>query len=1162
MKQKKQNKVSISTMRIAAMLVCLLMLLCQTIGQGIVAPVIAQADEELEGETMVRTSFAPGMVLHMGDRFRLEQEYTSRTPTGRVTLPVDTDIEVVSCVTEKSRLGFQIGDSVYGIMTDNSYNGIDLDTVSIGYISGNLLICFQNKTYTSNVSTVYAGDILLKGSYASMQVNCGEEVKYISQMDGEGTIKFHDNSTMSLPEGYNAWYIANCKNSVYTLEPYYFGHLFQVTVPEGTLVEGTVDGQVNIGESIVLKSRKLYCVIDGDNIRTVAEMTRDEYGYYCCTIDRVLNDITVEYRNVVRTLDELLTAQKGDFFIPSEDFSIETADGEGNVAKVGVDGCIRTWEENGEQKTIFAETSWKNNGTWTQASANGYMGHIQFHADGTIDGTYNGVAETNVPALDKDTPTNGWVVKWPLQKSSTYLAGNGEYVNRYSFHLYGAAYEEAFPQFFAGKVLHSGDTMRLDGPLVYYDVNMWPPVELPAGTEVTFVAPIETENGMYPCGFTYDGQQSIMSPYNSIPPYYENPVYTFLDSLVITGGRAINDTGYYINELRWNVVFGKDMEFDCYCIGDVFTSAPGGSMFESEKQFVVGGNQVIAVWGIDENGNFIDADHQIVYPSDQNNAWRITGNTKVNDRTYFTLEPYQFSADLNVTVGEGIESIGVENGTVPAFSSVTFKSKEMMRIKHNGRIVDIRRMTKDADGYYIAEVPAVVTDVIAEPISVITSKDGLRTAQQGDIFMPVADEDITEEDTWFSSFCVSLAQHEYIYNGEMDGHYNGEDSAWNFRLGMDNVLHIHADSSFDFLQDWDESEPSNDHISPSAVQGQRSNCWLITNMYDAGLGPEPRYYFEMSGFDAPYQYQEAVAPTCTEDGSIAHWNDLAGRYFADDAGAEPLASITDPATGHDYQAEYIWTKSKNTYTCTAKVTCSHEDMDAEYVDLDVVKEGNTYTAAGQFGQMTLGDIYVVEIPFYQIAVENGIFKQWEETTVNVEQETKVTVCANEPAAGYYFTGWYANDGQEETLVSRNETYTFFAEKDVTLVAKYEEEEPVFDENDVTSNVTYKRMVKTANKDTLLTISSYGVSNEQYAIKRTGYIYAAGEWTNETLTLETEGVKNKYMDCNAYNAYFTFNLNLEKAAIATIRPYYIVYNWDTGEDEQIVYGDAYITMPNR
>ena len=48
-------------------------------------------------------------------------------------------------------------------------------------------------------------------------------------------------------------------------------------------------------------------------------------------------------------------------------------------------------------------------------------------------------------------------------------------------------------------------------------------------------------------------------------------------------------------------------------------------------------------------------------------------------------------------------------------------------------------------------------------------------------------------------------------------------------------------------------------------------------------------------------YVPAVAPTCTADGSIAHYEcALCGNYFSDSQGETPLASIVDAALGHDF----------------------------------------------------------------------------------------------------------------------------------------------------------------------------------------------------------------------------------------------------------------------
>ena len=1135
-----------------------------SVSQRVFPQMVAMADETEE-----ITQVSVGTVLKNGDRLKLDQEYHFYTlNSGEVTIPANTEVRVVPYTEAEHALGFQIGDSVYGIQTNSSSSStsILLDSISIGYISGDTLIFFDNQIYTNYVSNVYVGDGILKGVSGYIPVLDGETVKYVRQVDDAGTIVFSDDSTMPLPEGnYNGWKVVRKENNAFILEPCYFEKEFSISVPEGLIVEGADGNTANLGDSVVLKSKNLYCVLDGTQTKTVSNMTRDADGYYCYTVNRVLNDISAEYRTVVRTKEELLHARIGDYFIPSASFSIDCADGEGNIYCVLVDGCIRTWEKDGTTSTIFAEQNRYRGGEWTRASANGYRGHIQFNEDATIQGTYEAADDTNIPAVDLNTPVNGWVVKQSVYKRGAYSDGNGGMINRYAFSLYGAEYTEPEPepQFFTGKVLHVGEMVQLEETLRYTDPDgYW--VSIPAGTEVTFGE--NTDSNYFWCryAFEYNGGVYPISSDSIVTPYFENPTYLDTGTVVISGS-PYGDNGFSISQLRQNVVFGKNLESYEYYNGDVLAGVAAGSMFNAEKLFVMNGNQTVSAWGIDENGNLIDANHEIVYASDQNNAWRITAYEVVDGTGMFTVEPYQFSAFLNVSAEEGIEVIGAENGTVPAFGSVTFQSKEPMCVEYDGRFYDIREMTVDADGYYVIEFPTVVKDISARQSTVITSKAGLEFAKAGDIFMPTVDEEITAEDTYLDQFMVGYAMHEYEVIGEDSGtSYDDGHSKSGVTRGYDDILYVYSDGSLEYTDEFYGGIRVVHRYYPATSENHRSNSWIIVSVRESTWNGDQScvYKIDLEGYDAPYAYHAPVAPTCTEDGTIEYWEDMAGRYFADDAGESLLTSVVDPATGHDYEAEYVWTKSNDTYYCTAKLACSHDDTHVEYVDLDVVQEGNTYTATGQFGELALSDTYVVEIPSYNITVQNGTFKQWEGTTVTVEQDTKVTVCANEPEAGKYFAGWYVNDGAGETLVSKNTTYTFFAEKDVTLVAKYEEEAPVFDANDVTGDVNWTRSVKTAEKDVIQTTESYSVSNGNYAIKRVGYIYAAGEWTNDTLTLEAAGVKNKYMDCNAYNAYYTFNLNLGKAAIATLRPYYIVYNWKTGQEEQIVYGDVVVSTPNR
>ena len=1119
-------------------------------------------------ETEYVTEITKGTVLKIGDKLKLNQSYRIQAMGGLVTLPVDTEVEVLANSDPDYAISMKIGDSVYDVYTASFGTGFFLNSVCMRDFNGEDVLCFsKNQLYLSSAASLEPGDGLLKGASGNVYVQDDEQAKMVRSIDLSGTILFYDGTAKPLPEGrYNGWRIAEKDNYVYTVEPYFYEIPFQITVPEGMIVEGCDGNTANIGDTITFKSKKLYCV-SADTNKTVADMVRDDEGYYCCTINRVIGEVSAAYRKVVTTKEELLQAEMGDFFTPSEGLEIVCASGENQFYSIFVDGCIRTWEENGETKTIFAEKDRKNGGEWTRSSANGYQESLRFNGDGTIQAVYNGVAETSMPAINLSTPGNGWVVKKPLYYRNSYTDANGNKINRYSISLYGAEYtpEAVVPAIGIGTVLHTGDTFTLTGELDYPERFDFLKNSIPAGTEVTFAKNTDPDYFWCPYAWVYSGVVSPIAVNAIQTPEYETPV-CMLDTLVVSGGTPLEDTGFNLQTLRRNVVFGKRIETDAFYTGDVLAGVAGDSMFDRELQFQMEDGQIIAAWGIDAAGNWINADHQIVYPSQGQNAWQITGQETIENSRVFAVVPYTFAQQFAVTAGEGIEVTGTDNGTIPAFGSLTFRSKRPMRVEYQNKVIDIRDMLYDADGYYTLEIPAVTNPVLVESAAVITDKEGLRNAKEGDLFMPTEDFTITEADTWFDQFMVSLCIYEYEVAGGQGGVvYDQKDADNGVIRGIGGVMHVYTDGSVGYTETEYDGTVVTRRFYPATAEDHKSNCWIIDSIHDQNWSSDPGnvcYTMKLYGIDTPYIYHTAVAATCTEDGNVAHWEDLAGRCFADEAGRNLLTSVAETALGHAYQAEYTWKKSNNTYYCTAKLTCSNDDTHVIYIDLDVENEGNVYTAVGQYDTLVLADTYTVEVPSYQISVQNGVFTQWQDMTITVDAATKITVCADEPVPGYYFAGWYADDGTGEVLMSKNTTYTFFAAEDVTLTAKYAAEESVFDDNDVTGNVECTRVVKSADKDTVVIKSSFSVSNTNYAIKQVGYVYAAGEWNNETMTLEAEGIRNKYMTCDTYNAYYTFNLNLSRTAFVTIRPYYIVYNWKTGQEEQIVYEDVIIVAPNR
>ncbi len=87
-----------------------------------------------------------------------------------------------------------------------------------------------------------------------------------------------------------------------------------------------------------------------------------------------------------------------------------------------------------------------------------------------------------------------------------------------------------------------------------------------------------------------------------------------------------------------------------------------------------------------------------------------------------------------------------------------------------------------------------------------------------------------------------------------------------------------------------------------------------TNTYYAwnGWRPDTRFTFAPC---TTHQgtYHAAVAPNCTTNGTVAHWQcDVCGKYFSDENCTSELASIVDPKLGHDLNAEKYCSRCEQT----------------------------------------------------------------------------------------------------------------------------------------------------------------------------------------------------------------------------------------------------------
>ena len=100
-------------------------------------------------------------------------------------------------------------------------------------------------------------------------------------------------------------------------------------------------------------------------------------------------------------------------------------------------------------------------------------------------------------------------------------------------------------------------------------------------------------------------------------------------------------------------------------------------------------------------------------------------------------------------------------------------------------------------------------------------------------------------------------------------------------------------------------------------------------------------------------YVPAVAPTCTDDGTIAHYQcGACGKYFSDAAAENELtaAEIVDPATGHDFTGAYI-DNGDGTHSRLCVNGCGTYGATAEHA-FTVENAGAAYAVNGQTADCT------------------------------------------------------------------------------------------------------------------------------------------------------------------------------------------------------------------
>ena len=135
------------------------------------------------------------------------------------------------------------------------------------------------------------------------------------------------------------------------------------------------------------------------------------------------------------------------------------------------------------------------------------------------------------------------------------------------------------------------------------------------------------------------------------------------------------------------------------------------------------------------------------------------------------------------------------------------------------------------------------------------------------------------------------------------------------------TYNITPESSKDQSVTWTSDDPSVVTVENGLLRAKDKGKAVITAVTDDGTYEQctVNVYREVI-------HQEAVPPTCTEDGTLECWI-YENKYYLDEKLTQQVFSIIDPAIGHDWgEPEYTW---DDEYNCTALRICNHDHSHVE-----------------------------------------------------------------------------------------------------------------------------------------------------------------------------------------------------------------------------------------
>lgn len=310
-------------------------------------------------------------------------------------------------------------------------------------------------------------------------------------------------------------------------------------------------------------------------------------------------------------------------------------------------------------------------------------------------------------------------------------------------------------------------------------------------------------------------------------------------------------------------------------------------------------------------------------------------------------------------------------------------------------------------------------------------------------------------------------------------------------------------------------------------------------------------------------YHEAKEPTCVEPGNIEYWTDAEGKCYLDAAGktSTTTEAVGIPATGHSYTSSGKWTKTESGYSLTVTYTCKNCD-NSRTIPADVKRSTEsgvtTYVATVVCDNQNFTYTKKVQDE-YSLEVVDGKIKGHEGTTGSYVYQDMVTVVADEMKDGKYFSGWYVDD----TLLSEKQVYTFAIIGDMTLTAKYENEEASAENAVVSLRMSERDDIIGTNKEKVTMTVEWSVPSNCTMVGA-GLVRSYTVSNKESLVLEeVDGsiIRKNVTSADSKNGLYELTVNM--SATTKVNPVfargYLKYSDDEGK-VYTIYTDVVTSSP--